>query len=202
LSGPSQYAALASPFSGLRDVHVLPHPGFAEDEPPPSDLESAVAVQVSAVRACAGDRPFVLCGHSSGGWMAYAVAERCAADGRPAAGTILLDSYWPDEELYRSVLPRIIDRMAEPDRAIGLGTTGLARLSAVGAYLRAFSDWTPQETTSPTLFIGAGTPLSDVDLPPARWLLPHELVTVHASHFALVDTQAAAIAEAIENWIG
>ena len=134
--------------------------------------------------------------------MAHAVAERCAAEGRPAAGTILLDSYWPDEQLYRSVLPRIIGRLAEPDRAIGLGAAGLARLSAVGAYLRAFSDWIPRETTSPTLFIGAEIPLSGADVPPARWLLPHDLVTVHASHFDLIDVQATAIAEAIESWIG
>jgi acyl transferase domain-containing protein/acyl-CoA synthetase (AMP-forming)/AMP-acid ligase II len=201
LGGPAQYAALASPLAGIRDVHVLPQPGFAEHEPIPRDLESAVALQTLAVRACAGDRPFILCGHSSGGWMAHAVAQRCAADGLPAAGTILLDSFWPDEQLYHSVLPRIIGRLAEPDRAVDLGTAGLARLSAVGAYLRFFGAWTPQETTSPTLFIRAGIPLG-ADLPPAQWLLPHKPATVDAGHFEMVDTQSTAIVEAIEDWIG
>lgn len=62
--------------------------------------------QISVVRYIdAWERPFVLCGHSSGGWTAHAVAHRLAAEGLPPDGLILLDSFWPDQILADQVLP-------------------------------------------------------------------------------------------------
>src|SRR5207302_3497806 len=76
LSGPHQYARLAGVLRGLRDVMVLPHPGFLPGERLPVDLDAVVAAQTRAALRCARGGPVALLGYSSGGWVAHAVAAR------------------------------------------------------------------------------------------------------------------------------
>jgi acyl transferase domain-containing protein/acyl-CoA synthetase (AMP-forming)/AMP-acid ligase II len=200
VSGPVEYGALAPAFTGLRDVHVLPQPGFVPGEQVPDNLESLVATQCRAVRRCADERPFVLCGHSSGGWIAHAVSSRLVTEGHAPLGLVLLDSFWPDSDLYANVLPRVLAALATPARDIGLAAVGMTRLTAMGAYLRILAGWTPRETGTPTLFVQA-TGSAAAGLRPARWRLPHDLAVVDADHLDMVTSRASVIASTIETWL-
>ncbi|MEI5103841.1 SDR family NAD(P)-dependent oxidoreductase [Streptomyces sp. PmtG] len=92
-SGPHYFSRFASVFAGERDVSVLPHPGFAPGEALPATREAIVRYQADAVQRQAGDRPFVLLGYSSGGWMANAVATLLEERGDAPAAVVLVDTY-------------------------------------------------------------------------------------------------------------
>lgn len=63
-------------------------PGFLPGERLPADLDAVVAAQTEAVHRYADGATVALVGHSSGGWIAHAVAARPerAAGHRPRRG--------------------------------------------------------------------------------------------------------------------
>ncbi|WP_262391864.1 type I polyketide synthase [Nocardiopsis sp. CNR-923] len=145
-SGPQEFARFAAGVRGLREVAVVPHPGFRDDEPLPDTLEAVLAAQADAVARCAAGRPFVVVSRSSGGPVAHAVAELLEARGVRPAAVALLDPPHPDDE---AVLPTTEAQMLQ--RGGALGIVDGARLTAMGRYMRLFADVRPGRVGAPSV---------------------------------------------------
>ncbi|WP_189868137.1 type I polyketide synthase, partial [Streptomyces noursei] len=203
LSSPRQYARFAAALRGLRDVTAFPAPGFAEGERLPASAEAVVEVLAEAVQRQAGDGPFVLVGHSSGGWLAHAVTERLEKQGTPPFTVALLDTYLS----YDSAIPRLqatmTRRMIAQEETFGQVEDG--RLTAMGGYFRLFADWTPAPITTPTVFLRAEKPLVDDGADAAQWrsswALPHAALDVPGDHFTMIEDHAEATARALHDWL-
>ncbi|NML84015.1 acyltransferase domain-containing protein, partial [Streptomyces sp. R302] len=196
-SGAHEYVPLIEALRGTRGVEVLPHPGTEADQPLPADLDALTGAHAAALQRHAPLGPFLLCGHSSGGLVAHAVAARLEQLGRPAHGLVLVDTPWPDHTLRR-LLPRVLEHAG---RALGPCDPG--RLTATGAYLRLLAGRRPTPVTTPTLLLRAQQPtglLAGHGLTLTPWQLPHTPVDVPGDHFTLLTRHAPAVAEAIGSW--
>jgi acyl transferase domain-containing protein len=202
MGGPHEYSALARRLDGIRTVLALPEPGFVAGEKLPASLEALVATQAGAVLAC-GLAPAVLCGHSSAGLVAHAVASRLEALGQPPAGLVLIDTYWPDPGFLADILPRIVRITAAGRHPVSATQAGPARLTAMGGYLRILADWQPSSIVTPTLFLRAREPLAALG-PSAStplWKLPHTVTEIPGDHFSAIDAHAGSAVAAIESWL-
>nr|WP_052707690.1 type I polyketide synthase [Streptomyces rubellomurinus] len=193
-SGAQQYARLAAEVRGRHELWALPAPGFTAGERLPADLDALVRLHAEDVELLAGGAPFVLLGHSAGGWIAHAVAERLEKQGTAPAALVLLDSYRPGSE----VLPRIQEQIAGylTDDQIGWDD---ACLTAMGGYGRLFADWQPRPLTAPTLQFRADRPLPGFPATgwQAAWPVPHTEAEVAGDHFTLTGEHAPATMRAV-----
>ncbi|WP_407288177.1 type I polyketide synthase [Streptomyces sp. BP-8] len=205
-SSPLQYARLAAALDGLREVSVLPVPGFVAGELLPADFDTMVETQADAVLRCAGDAPYALAGYSSGGWLANAVAGCLERRGRGPSAVVLLDTYFVDDNLPL-VQPALTRGMF--DREDTFGRIDHVRWTAMGAYLRMFADFTPAATQAPTVMIQATDPMpadGDTAEPPpeagARALaFPMAVEPVPGDHFTIVEDDAEAVARSVHAWL-
>ena len=204
-AGAQVYSRFAARFRDAHEVSAVTVPGFQPGESLPEDLDVVVRAQAELVAGHAGTAPTVLVGTSSGGWLAHAVAARLEATGRGPAGVALLDSYPPGGEFLARHQDRVISQALE--RQAEFGSLHGDRLSAMGWYLRLFSNWRPAAITAPTLLVRASRPLVDRDaeLDDARWLsdwpLPHTAVDVPGDHFTILEEHAVATAAAVRDWL-
>ncbi|MFD0350624.1 alpha/beta fold hydrolase [Kitasatospora aburaviensis] len=142
-SGAHQYARLAAAFDGRHELWALPAPGFAAGERLPADLDALVRLHAEDVERLAADEPFVLLGHSAGGWIAHAVATYLEKLGTAPVSVVLLDSYRPGS----AILPRIQAEIAKLLTGGQLPADQLLDdtcLTAMGGYARLFESWQPQ----------------------------------------------------------
>jgi malonyl CoA-acyl carrier protein transacylase/thioesterase domain-containing protein/acyl carrier protein len=199
IGGPHEYVNFAKAFAGSRAVYALPLLGFAEGEPLPGSLETALAAQAEAVRGGVGDCAFLLVGHSSGGMAAHALAARLEDIGSPAAGLVLIDTYARDA--LTGVLPHVMGEILSGERA---GAIGDSRLMAMGAYFRMFSEWQPRALSSPVLLLRASEPLPG-QAREGEWQAAYDfadsVVTVPGNHFTMIQEHAHAAVQAMEEWI-
>jgi mycoketide-CoA synthase len=197
---PHEYARFASGFRGIREVSVIPAPGFAAAEPLPATAGALIAVHAETISKTAGGAPFVLAGHSSGGLVAHAVATRLQNAGQPPAAIVLLDTFTPEKarlEEFRSMLPEIVltDGQQLED----------AWLTAMVHYF--WLDWTGlDETALPTLLVRPDEPLSgppgQAGRPPT-WALSSNvtIVDVPGTHFSMMTEHADTTAAAVNDWL-
>ncbi|WP_051836736.1 type I polyketide synthase [Streptomyces sp. NRRL WC-3742] len=200
-SGAHEYTSLAGALRGVREVQVLAQPGVESGRLLPADLDALAGAHVAALRRHAGSGQFLLCGHSSGGLVAHAVAARLEGLGRPALGLVLLDTPWPDDTLLHRLLPRALEHTAA--QALAVSGIGADRLTAAGAYLRLLAGRQPAPVTTPTLLLRAQDPTESLagNGPTATpWQLPHTLIDVPGDHFTMLTHHAPALAEAIGSW--
>ncbi|MCP9985002.1 alpha/beta fold hydrolase [Actinomadura madurae] len=199
-----QYAPLAAALRGVREVSVVPAPGFVRGEPLPASLEALLTVQADAALEIAADRPFALAGHSVGGVLAHLVAEEIERRGVDVAGLAVLDCYHYDPEgvlddLQTGLLGGLLDRSIES----GAGDMwGDAWLTAMARYFSF--DWVPGPLRAPTLFVRASAPLAawpDGIAWRARWEPPHDEATSTGDHFTIMEDHAARTAELIDGWL-
>ncbi|WP_449343658.1 type I polyketide synthase [Streptomyces polygonati] len=209
LSGPHQYARFAVPLRGLRDVAVLPEPGFLPGEPLPDSVEAVIDAQTEAVRRYAGGAPVALLGYSSGGWIAHAVAARLEELGEAPRAVVLLDTY-----LRRETDDRLASAFTEGlfARRGGPADSDTHSLIAMGAYFRVFDQWAPGTIATPTLFLRAAEPLpGTVGQPPAEnggdggrrlaAALADTVREVPGDHFTMLEEHAAPTAAAVHSWL-
>ncbi|MDT0265788.1 type I polyketide synthase [Streptomyces sp. DSM 44915] len=203
-SGWSYYARFAPVFAGVREVTVLPHPGFATGEPLPATRELAVAFQAAAARRQAAGRPFLLAGYSSGGWLTNAVAAELERQGCPPAGVLLLDPYTATTS-FESRLETAMRERTRTTNALDL-ITGVT-LTAQGGYLRIFDDWEPEPVAAPTLYVHAAFPPGESaavevaeDWQPT-WPFPHEEAFVPGDHFTIMEEHSETTAQAVQTWL-
>ncbi|KUJ64074.1 hypothetical protein ACZ90_62420 [Streptomyces albus subsp. albus] len=207
VASPNQYARFAAHFRGARDVWFLPLPGFAGAERPAASLEALLEFEARQALSCAGGAPFVLLGHSGGGWVAHALAAHLERAGTPASAVVLVDVYLYGDEAVVPLERQMTAGMFDMEERFGLRMDD-ARLTAMGCYLRMFSNYTPEKVATPTLFV-RGTDhvsaelaktLGDGDFRPS-WHLPHTALDVAGDHFTIMQEHAAATAEAVDCWL-
>ncbi|WP_327682127.1 SDR family NAD(P)-dependent oxidoreductase [Kitasatospora sp. NBC_00458] len=212
VSGAQQYARFASNFRDVQDVYVVPTPGFGRGERVPAFAEATIRVQAEIVKECAGGEPFVLLGHSSGGWLAHAAATYLESAGIRSEGVVLLDTYAPGSKIVDRYHSTFMNGMLQREQAVG--RIDEVRLTAMGAYFRVFSEWTPRETAIPTLFLRASESLAaasedavrDEPATPAAdwrpiWELDHVAVDVAGNHWSMMEEHASSAAEAVRDWL-
>ncbi|MEV2278003.1 type I polyketide synthase [Nocardiopsis sp. NPDC049922] len=198
-SGPQEFARFAAGVRGLREVAVVPHPGFREGEPLPGTLKAVLAAQADAVARCAAGRPFVVVSRSSGGPVAHAVAELLEERGVHPAAVALLDPPHPDDE---AVLPTTEAQMLQ--RGGALGIVDGARLTAMGRYMRLFAEVRPGRIEAPSVVLRPEDTITDRDgapIPPFSWEPPHERITVPGDHFTMLEEHADIVARVLHDWL-
>ena len=201
ISGPHEYVKLARALSGKLEVLTLSLPGFAAGEPLPASADAAIGTLADALQRSLPGSGFVLGGHSSGGWLAQAIAARMEASGLPPDSVLLLDTYPPHSPLLSQMLPLMLAGLQATDAADR--RVDDARLLAVGGYRRAFAGWEPPATEIRTVMVRASSPaweVGDADEDwRAAWELPHTSVEVLGDHFTMLNEHAGTTADAIEN---
>jgi len=191
--GPQEYVRFAAGLGPEREVVGLPHPGFAPGETLPADLEALLAVHEAAFRAVPSDSEVVLCGYSSGGLIAFALAASLEASGRPVAGVALLDTPWPEPgpALLRAALIPTAD--FRPDAR---------RIAATGSYFHLLRGWRPSPISAPTLMVRARDPWPGA---PARaepgWPTPHLQVMVPGDHLSMMSGHVSTTADVVDTWL-
>ncbi|MFI8961973.1 type I polyketide synthase [Streptomyces sp. NPDC053493] len=199
LSGPHQFARFAGALRGRREVVALPQPGFRPGEPLPAHWEAVVEVQTAAVRRHAAAGPVALLGYSSGGWIAHAVAARLARTGEAPHALVLLDTYLQSETsetLAGALTDGLFARHGERT------AVGGPSLTAMGAYVRVFEEWSPTPPGAPTLFLRAARPPAGAeDEPRPAWASDATTRETAGDHFSMLEEHAATTAHAVHDWL-
>jgi acyl transferase domain-containing protein/surfactin synthase thioesterase subunit/acyl carrier protein len=197
LSGPHEYVTLANALPDERTVLTLPLPGFVEGEKLPATVEALVEAAARAIDGSDLPRPFLVAGHSSGGWIAHALVNHLESVGAAPAGLVLLDTYPPDSPLLRGILPLVL-AMARDGAEDEVNDT---RLTAMGAYRKLIAEWEPTEISTPTVLIRASEPSSRSSRSArdwrATWMFPHSLIDVPGDHLTMMTSNVSTTAEAI-----
>ncbi|MGW3423688.1 type I polyketide synthase [Streptomyces phaeochromogenes] len=196
-----QYTRLAAALDGLGDVHTVTLPGFRPGEPLPATAQALTDALVEATRHIAGDTPPVLLGHSSGGYVAAAVAAAWERTGRQVRALVLLDTPWSLSDADSSGSAALHTALLE---RYGRGTDGEAWITARARYFDL--DLRPAGLITPTLHIRArdaydGTPLGEESS--AVWELSHTAAVVPGDHFTMIaGDHVADTARAVHDWLG
>ena len=203
VSGPHQYARLAAPFRGERDVWALSLPGFSRDEQVPATQQAALEALASGLGEATRTEPFVLLGHSTGGILAHALAAHLEAQGTGPAGVVLVDVLDLSEGDDRdAIAPALVSAILERDNAhVPVDDT---RLTAMGAYLRLFQGWKPTFVDAPTLFLRASEPMgqeADGGGWRTSWTLDHVGLDVPGNHFTMLEQHSENAAGLVEGWL-
>lgn len=195
-SGPHQFARLAAAFEQRPRAAALVLPGFDRDASVPATWEAALDALALAVRTT--DAPYVLVGHSIGGVVAHALAQRLEDSGSAAAGVVLIDTLDPDPDLRGVMLDWALGSVLDRDGE-GMAVND-ANLLAMGAYLRILEDRSPVEGRTPTLQVRAELPHGRAEVWPA-WDVADSVVSLPADHFSVLEEQAAMTAKLIASWL-
>jgi len=196
-SGPHEYVRLAKPFRGEREVLSVDLPGYRAGEPLPANREALAQVLLDALPPAATGTSPALVGHSSGGWVAYMMAEALESRGTCPAAVVLLDTYLPSVDLLRWALTFV-----RPESSAGLVELDDARLVAMAGYFELFADWRPGPISAPVTVIRAralpGAPEETAaSLFRPEWPHPHELLEVPGDHFSMMGDHADTTARAL-----
>ncbi|WP_443058881.1 type I polyketide synthase [Streptomyces sp. NBC_00400] len=205
VSGPHQYARLAAPFRGERDVWALPLPGFSREEQVPATRQAVLEALASGLGEARLTEPFVLLGHSTGGILAHALAAHLEAQGTGPTGVVLADVLDLSEGDDRdTIAPALISAILERDTVhVPVDDT---RLTAMGAYLRLFQGWKPTVVDAPTLFLRASESMvqeaeTDGDQWRTSWTLDHVALDVPGNHFTMLEQHSDIAAGLVEDWL-
>jgi thioesterase domain-containing protein len=203
LCGPQQFARFSAGFRGVREL-LVPHiPGFLAEERLPASLDVAIAYQIRAIEAAIGpDSAPILAGYSTGGALAYALANRLEASGRRVGAVVLLDTYPPGRDgVPTEQLSAIVRHLlSNHEWRHYLNET---RLTAMGWYLRALTTLDLRPVSAPTLLLRARQPMAAVDGEDwqAWWPFPHETRDAPGDHYAMMQLHARTAAQTVESWL-
>ncbi|MEW1547807.1 alpha/beta fold hydrolase [Streptomyces tsukubensis] len=191
---PLQYRTLARHLPPHRGVTVLPLPGYTDGEPLPPTRDALVGTMAEAVREASQGEPYVLMGHSSGGWVAYATAQQLSGHPNPPLGVVLLDT-----GVGRKITPGLATEVTwrsweHTGEADLLDTAGL---TAMSHYFDLFTAWSPDHPRLPALLVAAEEPIlglrAEFPLAPS--------ITTSGGHLTMVREHAGTTAHAVEKWI-
>jgi thioesterase domain-containing protein len=200
LSGPHQYVKFAQQLEGKWNVAALSIPGYLEGELLPEDLEVALATQAAAIQQCAGDEPYVLLGHSTGGLFAHFVAERLSSIGTPPAGLIKVDTY--SRAGLADITPYALAGMQQ--RAGSHFELTDHRLTAMVAYVGLLEDREPEATGSASLLIRASDPMPGMEeqgTGQAQWDGVQTILELPGDHFTIMEEHVTHVAQAVDQWL-
>ncbi|WP_326597270.1 type I polyketide synthase [Streptomyces sp. NBC_01803] len=208
-SGPHNFARLALHLHGLRDVYALPHPGFGDGELLPATGDMVVDMHADAVAREFAGQPVALAGYSSGGWLAHAIAARLEARGLAPEGVVLLDTWFPKDEIPEEQIQGQLRGIAVNDQAFALMTE--AQVTAQGAYLELFEGWQPVAVDVPVALVratermpqqasaeeaaGAGRRWT------TAWEIEHETLDATGNHQTMMNEHAETTARVVHLWL-
>ncbi|MBD0672790.1 type I polyketide synthase, partial [Streptomyces sp. CBMA156] len=211
MSGPHEYARFAAALRDVRDVSVLPAPGFVPGEPLPAAVEVLAEAHARALLAHTGDRPFVLAAHSSGGMLAHSLVSHLERRGVRPEALVLIDIYPLDGNALNGVQARLGAGAPEGGAAEdagaaagGFGALGDVRLTAMAGYFRLFAEWRPQPVGTPTLLVRATEPLPNWRHREdwrSTWAPEHSAVDTAGDHFSMMEEHAESTARAVHGWL-
>lgn len=190
-----EYAGLAGGLSGLYDVLAVGQPGFRGDEAVPLTVGELVVHQTANALEIADGGPFVLVGHSSGGWVAHAVTRRLEVLGTPPAGLVLSDTYFLAPDVLTSLTARIESLLEER------GILDETMVPLFDAYLALFSAWRPEVVSCPVLCLRAEAGLPGVEDPVPVFTQPGTNAMCPGDHFSMLDDRPEGAAERIRTWL-
>ncbi|WP_424893231.1 type I polyketide synthase [Streptomyces sp. XH2] len=201
-AGAHQYARFAAPLRDRLDMWALTHPGYEQGEPVPSDVDAVLRLHARTVRECAGGKPVVLLGYSSGGWIAHGVAAHLEAMGERPAAVVMVDSFSREIPFDHQVLNAMAQAQSQ---RLDFMRSGGEQLTAMGRYMHLFDDWAAPEISAPTLLVRASEPMlpgaADGD---GRAAPPEHVgttVEVPGNHYSMMEDHAATTAAAVESWL-
>ncbi|MGW3208923.1 type I polyketide synthase [Streptomyces sp. NPDC001135] len=201
-AGAHQYARFATPFRDRLDMWALVHPGYEKGEPVPSDLDVVLSLHAQTVRECAGGKPVVLLGYSSGGWIAHGVAAHLEAMGEQPAAVVMVDSFSREVPFDH----RVLNAMAQAQsQRLDFMRSGGEQLTAMGRYMRLFDDWAAPRIAAPTLLVRASEPMlpgaADGDGRAAPPEHVDTIVEVTGNHYSMLEDHAGTTAAAVDSWL-
>ncbi|MEU7168256.1 type I polyketide synthase [Streptomyces morookaense] len=201
-AGPHQYARFAASFRDTVDMWALTQPGYEPGELVPSDLDAVLRLHAQTVLECAGGRPPVLLGYSSGGWIAHGVAAQLEAMGVKPAAVVMVDSF------SRSIPfdPQVLNAMAQAQsQRLDYMKSGGEQLTAMGCYMRLFEDWDAPSIAAPTLLVRASESLPTAGADGDGRAAPPEhvdtIVEVPGNHYSMLEDHAGTTAAAVRSWL-
>ncbi|MFI9504816.1 type I polyketide synthase [Nocardia sp. NPDC052566] len=204
--GVRQYARMASKLRTARDVVGLAPMGSHAGQPLPTDYAAATKALLQPILDAAEGKPFVLFGYSSGGVLAYSVAEQLEALGGPVpAGVVLVDSYRVAEgDASEWILKPVAENMVTNEAAFDRFDP--ARLTAMGQYIQVLRGIVPGKIAAPTLFLQCaqripGVPEDFMAWQAQPWDDSHRVVQVDANHFAMLHEGSDQVAAAVDDWL-
>ncbi|MEU7908089.1 type I polyketide synthase [Actinoplanes sp. NPDC049118] len=202
MSGPHEYARFAAAFRELRDVAVLPAPGFRAGELFPASVAALARAHADALLAHVDGRPFAVAAHSSGGLLAHALAEELERRGVRPSALVLIDVYGPSRTAFAGIESRLAGSMT--GAVEGLLPADDARLTAMGGYFRLLADRAAAPLAAPTLLIRATDPLEgwspDADWR-SKWPDADEVRDTPGDHFSMMEQHAESTAAVVEQWL-
>ncbi|WUK86194.1 SDR family NAD(P)-dependent oxidoreductase [Streptomyces sp. NBC_00358] len=197
-AGAHQYARFAAPFRDRLDVWALVNPGYEKGEPVPSDPDVVLRLHAQTVRECAGGKPVVLLGYSSGGWIAHGVAAHLEAMGERPAAVVMVDSFSRQVPFDHQVLGAMAQAQSQ---RLDFMRSGGEQLTAMGRYMSLFDDWAAPRIAAPTLLVRASEPMS---ADAGRAAPPEHVdttVEVTGNHYSMLEDHAGTTAAAVDSWL-
>ncbi|WP_344840208.1 thioesterase domain-containing protein, partial [Actinocorallia longicatena] len=192
-SGPHQYARISAHLDGR--ITALSPPGFQPGEPLAVSREALAATMAAAVREHAAGEPYALLGHSSGSWLAHAVATRLAGGESAPSGVVLLDPAGP-AETTPALLATLAWTLWSDEHVVSALDDD--SLTAMVHYFALHSAWVPRPCSVPVLVLPAAEATHGVRL---SWPLPAEAAPTGGDHFTMLTDHAAATALRIGDWL-
>jgi thioesterase domain-containing protein/acyl carrier protein len=207
-TGPGQYIRFATALAGKRDVSVVSVPGWSLAEALPEDRESLIACLCDSVLALAGERAFVLCGWSSGGWVAHALSATLARRKATPAALVMFDARQIAAEDFAvdpaTGLSNVRVNMPVPGQAATQATCD-EELTAWTWYFEMFADWLPERLACPSLqFDATGeVPVAEMRLVAHRTPLvaADEVIPLPAHHWSMMIDGAPQTAQHVDAWL-
>jgi polyketide synthase 12 len=195
----------AGRFRGVRQVSVIPIPGFADGEPLAATQDALISVYAENIQQNVHGARFVLAGHSSGALVAHAVATRLETMGAPPAALVLMDPYLPEKRKVAKQFAQRIHTQMLADIGQREEAGDDARLIAMAHYLSL--NWTSLDQTDiPTLLVRAQE-LIGVRPENVRerisWAFSSRtaVVDVPGDHFTMLGDHADTTARAVDEWL-
>jgi acyl transferase domain-containing protein/thioesterase domain-containing protein/acyl carrier protein len=209
MGGPYQFARLAGFFRDTRRLTVLPIPGFGPGENLPASVDAMLDVLAGSVRDVAGAEPFALLGHSSGGLLAYATAERLERSGRPPAAVVLLDTYTvtgPQGDPGAAIGEDLAAGLAVVaiERGEQYGRIDRTTLTAMARYVELLPKIEPAAIAAPTLLLRAARSFTGEETADGwrtTWANAGTIETVPGDHFGIAEGDAQTTAAAVDRWL-
>lgn len=207
-SSDQEMVAVAGGLRNQHDVWSIMAPGFVAGERVADGIDALTAYYERQIRTIAGDRPFALAGRSSGGSVAYAVAQRLEAAGMPVQAVILLDTYLSGTEQTKYIMPVMESKTLELEKKFGR-MTGV-RLTAMAAYFMMFELWQPTPLKARVLLVRASEavghdPSQGGQLPGEEWQtvwpVPIDIVDVPGDHYSMIEEHRDVTTAAIHDWL-